>query len=423
MDIVRTYGGIVEKVAIGNPRRAGALIRFGLHAELFRTAYLPDKEMPKAYRFLNHMAIKEIADALDKPDSFLWTNIFAPVELIRSFGLSSISVEAIASYMSGFQIEDSLIDSCEACGIASTLCSYHKCFIGACEQGILSAPVGSVTTSMICDGNVNTFRYLRDHTGIPSVLLDIPQETTPATVRYVVEQLEEFVGALERWTGRSYDEDALKELLARENRCKELFLQFLAKRKAHRYPDTLTLRLFMIFATHLSIGSEWVEEFFQMLADDIERYPADTGKRLLWVHLTPYAQPSLARYLNYNPELSIAVDDFNLDYTEPLDVDHPLEALARKMLDNVYNGPFSRKVDLIEHLVDEYDIDGVVDFCHWGCKQSAGGVQLIKERMRAKGIPMLVLDGDAIDRRSSQDGQTRTRLEAFLELLEGGEGR
>ena len=31
---------------------------------------------------------------------------------------------------------------------------------------------------------------------------------------------------------------------------------------------------------------------------------------------------------------------------------------------------------------------------------------------------MLILDGDGIDRRNSHDGQIKTRLEAFLEMLE-----
>ena len=34
-------------------------------------------------------------------------------------------------------------------------------------------------------------------------------------------------------------------------------------------------------------------------------------------------------------------------------------------------------------------------------------------------IPMLILDGDGIDKRNSHDGQIKTRLEAFLEMLEG----
>ena len=38
--------------------------------------------------------------------------------------------------------------------------------------------------------------------------------------------------------------------------------------------------------------------------------------------------------------------------------------------------------------------------------------------MKEKNIPMLILDGDGIDKRNSHDGQIKTRLEAFLELIE-----
>ena len=42
--------------------------------------------------------------------------------------------------------------------------------------------------------------------------------------------------------------------------------------------------------------------------------------------------------------------------------------------------------------------------------------------MRALGKPMLILDGDALDRRNCPDGQIKTRFEAFMELLNKGEG-
>ena len=59
-----------------------------------------------------------------------------------------------------------------------------------------------------------------------------------------------------------------------------------------------------------------------------------------------------------------------------------------------------------------------INFCHWGCKQSAGGVFQLRETLKAADIPLLVLDGDAMDRRNSHDGQIKTRLEAFLEILD-----
>ncbi|HPE42349.1 MAG TPA: 2-hydroxyacyl-CoA dehydratase family protein, partial [Thermotogota bacterium] len=51
------------------------------------------------------------------------------------------------------------------------------------------------------------------------------------------------------------------------------------------------------------------------------------------------------------------------------------------------------------------------------CKQSSGGAALMAEALKAKGIPCLVLDGDAVDRRNMPEGQTKTRVEAFLEML------
>jgi benzoyl-CoA reductase/2-hydroxyglutaryl-CoA dehydratase subunit BcrC/BadD/HgdB len=63
-----------------------------------------------------------------------------------------------------------------------------------------------------------------------------------------------------------------------------------------------------------------------------------------------------------------------------------------------------------------------VELCHWGCKQSSGGAMLLKQKMREIGMPMLILDGDAVDRRNNHDGQIRTRFEAFLEVLDREKG-
>ena len=47
-------------------------------------------------------------------------------------------------------------------------------------------------------------------------------------------------------------------------------------------------------------------------------------------------------------------------------------------------------------------------------------IDTVKEEIAKTGVPMLILDGDALDRRNSHDGQIRTRLEAFLEMIDQG---
>ena len=146
MDYVKKYGELIKDKAGVKPERARSMIRLGLRAENARTKLLPNKEMPKAFRMLTHLAMESVLKALDHPEKSCWTNIFAPVEIMQCFGLQCVSMECLSSFMSGFKIEDYLIDYAQNEGIASTLCSYHKNFIGGVDSGVLPKAAMSVTT-------------------------------------------------------------------------------------------------------------------------------------------------------------------------------------------------------------------------------------------------------------------------------------
>lgn len=420
--IIRWYGDQIWKKARTSPDRAAQLLRTGLHAEKLRCARFQPRKIPEPYRFLRYMAVRDVTGALDRPETYAWTNIFAPVEILQTFGLTSISMEALSSYLSGFYLEDRLIDLAEAEGVSQTLCSYHKNFLGCVDAGLVPKPVLGVTTSMVCDANICSFRYLHERHGVESFVIDVPYVWSQEGEDYVVRQLCELISLLEEKTGKKYDEDALKETLRRENEAKAYFRTFLRKRAVRAYPNEITLVLFLLFATHLDIGTPWVRDCFKQMSEDIDAYPVSNAKRIFWVHLTPYAEPTLRQALNYRDDIAVACDDFNMDYLDELDAEHPLNALAKKMIGNIYNGPFSRKADACCDYMRRYNCDAAIELCHWGCKQSAGGAVLLKERLREMGKPMLILDGDALDRRNCPDGQIKTRFEAFLELLDKGEG-
>ncbi len=420
MNIAKTYGGFVKNALPDHPERARALVRAGLRLETLRKRIAPEKGLPKGYLALHKLAMTRTADALKHPETAAWVNVFTPVELLQCFGLNCTSVELLSSFLSGFYCEDTLIDAAEEAGIAATLCSYHKNFIGGSLLGLAPTPKVAVTTSMVCDGNINTFRYLSQRTGVESFILDIPHAWSQEAEDYVIGQLKELISLLEQKTGVSYREEALAEMLERENESKRLLLEIMELQKTKRYPNTMTMNLFMIYATHLAIGLPEVLDFFRTMRSDIEQYPEYHGKRLFWVHLFPYYQETLKQYIELDGPYYISGYDFNYDYTDPLDTSDPLRALAKKLLLNHYNGDYHRKAEWLAQLIKNSGADGAVHFNHWGCKQVAGGVQLLKAALRDEGVPLLILDGDALDRRNSHDGQVKTRLEAFLELLEQG---
>ena len=418
MDYVKAYGELIKKTAASHPVAARRLIYAGLLEEQLRMKLRPKKEMPQALRMLNYMSLNKVYKAIRHPENSCWTNIFAPVEIMQCFGLDCVSMECLSSFMSGFMIEDFLIDTAESEGIASTLCSYHKGFIGGADSGIFPPPPLSVTTSMVCDGNINTFRHVQQTKGVPSFVIDVPNENSAYAMEYVTGQLRELISMLEELTGKKMDMGQLSHRIEMENESKQCYLDFLKEEKHRFYPKTLTLEMYLLFATHLDVGSVDSLRFFRLLKEDVKKYPKRSGPNIFWVHLMPFYQETLQKYINYRSEYFIQAIDMNLDYMERLDPAHPLEALARKMLDNIYNGPYERKTEKIAELVKMMESDAVIHFCHWGCKQSSGGAMLLREKMQEAGIPMLILDGDAMDRRNSHDGQIRTRLEAFLEMLD-----
>ena len=90
MDYVKKYGELIKDKAGVKPERARSMIRLGLRAENARTKLLPNKEMPKAFRMLTHLAMESVLKALDHPEKSCWTNIFAPVEIMQCFGPWSV---------------------------------------------------------------------------------------------------------------------------------------------------------------------------------------------------------------------------------------------------------------------------------------------------------------------------------------------
>ncbi|MFA9375450.1 MAG: 2-hydroxyacyl-CoA dehydratase family protein [Lachnotalea sp.] len=424
MEVVKKYGEHIKKNIDDNPKKALNMIKLGLDLEKIRIKAKPEKGLPKAYQKLNSMAVKSTLKALQHPEKTVWTNIFSPVEILQCFGLEPLSLECFSSFISGFHCEDYFMDYAENEGIASTLCSYHKNFLGAADSGLLSKPAYALTTSMVCDGNINTFRYLSEKYDVPTYMLDIPNEYSKDAEEYVVTQLKELISLLETKFQTKLDINQLKDIIERENQSKRYYMEFLQEQNKRYYPNTLTINLFMLFATHLNIGSKEALDFFEFLLEDVKKYPRGKGmgKSIFWVHLFPYYQDTLKSYFNINEDYQIKACDINLDYLEEMDVEHPLNALAKKMICNLYNGSYEKKSNMISDIVQKLNIDAVIHFSHWGCKQSLGGVMLLKEEMQKNNIPMLIMDGDGMDRRNSPDGQMKTRLEAFLEMIQKEEG-
>lgn len=417
MNLVKTYGNTIKK-NINKPKLVLKLIILGLSYAYGITSVMPNKKIAKPFRYLNRIGLKFVLEALKYPEKSAWVTLLAPSEILHAMDIYPLFIEAFSSFLSGMECEEVFIDYAERAGLSETLCSYHKAFLGAGEAGILPKPKFALTTSLICDGNLNTFRYLAQKYKLPYYCLDVPYYYSKETEDYVVGQLKEAVKMIEEVMGKKLDEEKLKQVLKREQETKNYLKKYLTQLKIKYIPTTIGLQMFMLFTSQVFIGRKETYKFYKMLAAEIEKCPEAEGLRIFWVHLLPFYHRTLQEYFNLNSRYQILDCDLNYAYWDELDYEQPYKALARKMLLNKYNGSFEKRISHISNLIDYLKPDGIINFCHWGCKQSSGGTMLLKQEMANKGIPFLVLDGDGIDKRNSHDGQIRTRLEAFMEILE-----
>lgn len=418
MNIADKYIQYVKTKTEAEPEKSWDKILLGFKANCLRTRFLPKKNIARGYQKLEDMMMNMVADSLSHKKSYIWGNIFAPCELIHSFGLNALSIECLACYVSGYRLEDFFIDFAQSLGIAPTLCSYHKTFIGAVESGVVPPASYAVTTSLSCDGNLNTFRFLQKKNHVPFTLLDVPYTDDEASVDYLAAQIETMARDMEEQLGRKFQPEKLKESLRIENETRSELLRFYELAQRHYYPGEIIHQLYMMMGTHLLMGTQKFLDLIRFMNEEIQTFPEFTGKRILWIHLIPYYQESLKYYFNSSEKYQLLGGDIIFDFTDTLDPEDPFRSLARKLIKNVYNGSYSHKAQAIGSLTDKLHPDAVIHFCHWGCKQASGGSLLLKEAMKERNIPMLILDGDGIGHRNSHDGQIKTRLEAFLEMIE-----
>ncbi|MCJ8343009.1 MAG: 2-hydroxyacyl-CoA dehydratase family protein [Cetobacterium sp.] len=94
----------------------------------------------------------------------------------------------------------------------------------------------------------------------------------------------------------------------------------------------------------------------------------------------------------------------------------PIEALGKKYLNIPCSimSPNTGRNEMIERLVDEYKVDGVIEIVLQSCHTYAVETHSVRRFLNERAIPFMSLETDYSQ---SDNGQVKTRLEAFIEML------
>ncbi len=417
--VTEKFGKYICDITPENPDRSRKLLLAAYRAYGVKLKLFPDKKLPRARQFAARYVNNVVSRMLAHPKEAALVSVFMPCELINALDIIPMCAELYSCFINGAQSEAVFAQRAQEEGIAETFCSYHKILLGTAYSGVLKPPSMVVNTSLVCDANNLTFRELADYYDIPQYYIDVPADRSRDAVSYVADQFRGLKIFLEDNTGKSLSKERLKENIARSNDTIKYFKKCFNEKKSHYVTNDVTSELYEIYMTHNALGTKEAYRYAKELYANLKAAGSKKGIRLLWLHTMPNWQEPVRKLLDANDRCQIVSCDMNFESLFDMDPEKPYESMAHRLVYSRWNGGDVR-IEFAVKAAKALDIDGVVCFCHWGCKQTMGLSAAFKSQLEDEGFPTLILNGDGVDRANASDGQVSTRLNAFLEMLEGG---
>ena len=372
-------------------------------------------------------------------------------ELIRSFGALPVlpEINALQSAMRGKS--QAYIAAAERSGHSEDVCSYVKCDVGMLRSGNVG-PTGTrlpkpdllLLSYTGCFTFMKWFELLREEYGCPTVFLHVPYQAdgreTPEQRAYVTRQIrEELLPALERVTGRRYDEDRLRQSLAISASSEDDLVAVLESAKRRPSPiDAYFGAVYYVGPIFSAFrGTEDGARYYAALRGEVDERasqglgpltpsgPLDRQKYRLVVEGPPNWTHFRDFWRMFSDEGAVVVAS---TYTKVggtydggfrHDPSDPLGTLADYCSGCYTNLSLPARVEMLVRYVREYDADGFLIHSVKSCNSfSAGQLTILRAVERQTGVPGAFIESDLVDARYFSPANLKTRLESYFQMID-----
>ena len=372
-------------------------------------------------------------------------------ELLLSFDLLPIlpEINALQSGMRG--VSKDHIARAEKMGHSEDVCTYVKCDVGMAASGNVG-PTGQIIPQADllllsytgCFTFLKWFEILKQDRDTPVAMLHVPYQAdgriTEAMRTYVVDQLKRVViPALEKVSGKRYDEDRLAELLARSAQAEEDLVWVLQSGRHRPSPiDAYFGGVYYIgpIFTAFRGTQEAVEYYRELRAEVQERLDAGRGPvtpdgdmqeekfrvvvegppnwtsfRQFWKMFADEGAVVVAS--TYTKVGGLYDDGFRHDPRRPL------ETLADYCMGCYTNLSLPRRVEYLVRCMNEYGADGLLVNSIKSCNSfSAGQLVMLREVEKRTGRPAGFIESDLVDPRYFSASNIKNRLESYFQMIQ-----
>lgn len=365
-----------------------------------------------------------------------WITSGFPVELVYAMDVFPFYPENYGTLCGARKVSGELCQAAEARGYSQDLCSYARCTLGTMFENSgplngLPAPDMILTARNICHTVIKWWEAVARYYNCPLFVLDTPfvqGAPTDHQVAYVKEQLVEMIGFLERHTGREFSMEKFMEVIGRANRGVDLWREVQQLRKASPCPLSALDMFTGMFPIVTLRGTAACEDFYREMRDELAgRVAAGVGVleedryRLMWDNIAIWYNFQFYDYIHSRGGVFVgetytsAWGVYRFDQSAGGDV---FDSVARNYLVTILNIDLDLRFGQMAEMIREYRVDGLILHSNRSCKTYSLGQLGLARRVRNElGVPALIIEADMTDPRAFAEGPSRTRVDAFLELI------
>jgi benzoyl-CoA reductase subunit B len=376
-------------------------------------------------------------------------------ELIRSFGALPVLPEINALQSGMRKLSGDYIAEAERSGHSEDVCAYVKCDIGMKKLGNVS-PTGTklpkpdllLLSYTGCYTFMKWFELLREEYDCPAVFFHVPYQgdgaLEPEHREYMIRQLRDTViPALEKVTGRKYDEEELRRRLALSALAEDDLVKVLHSAKRRPSPiDGYFGSVYYVGPIFSAFrGTEEGVDYYRALREEVDARveaglgpitpagPLDDQKYRLVVEGPPSWTHFRDFWKMFTDEKAVVVAATytkvggTYDFGFRHDPNDPLGTMADYCSGCYTNLNLPSRIEMISRYIREYEADGFVINSIKSCNSfSAGQLMILREVEKRTGVAGAFIESDLVDPRYFSSANIRNRLESYFQMIDARRG-
>jgi benzoyl-CoA reductase/2-hydroxyglutaryl-CoA dehydratase subunit BcrC/BadD/HgdB len=339
-----------------------------------------------------------------------WFCSYTPLEIMHAAGLDTYRI--LPEPGRTITRADGFIDR--------NFCPYVRTCLGEALEGKYKS-LGGVVVVNSCDAMRRMHDVWRYNIGGDfNYLLDLPRVDSPGAAVYFRESLQKLIAEIEAHFKVKITQIALSDAIKLSNTSRTLLKELYRLNVKKEFPLT-AIDIRSVIRAGTTLPLDVFNGLLQRLLGEMGGYvPERVESPRILITGSVMDNPRIPRLIEECGARVVGDDLCNgtrqfWDIVES--VADPLTDLSRHYLGRTpcpRMKDAQKRFDHVMRMIDEFQVDGVIFYTMKFCDPFLFDVPVLKERLAAKALPSLSLEGDYTP---GTLGRVKTRIEAFIEML------